>query len=508
MNAHRLLRHLFRVVAVVPLLVASSPGHSLEFEVGLNFTACTLSDCGGIPPDTMGAVGEAHIVQLINSEFRVFRKSDGMLLQSKPDFAFWADAGLFPSFPFDPRVAYDASTQRWFALEVDDSFSPNGFLVAVSSTPDPTQGWTAFRIDSDSTDESWADFPMLGVDADGVYLSANMFTLDGFFTGLTTLVVLPKADLLAAAPGIANGTIFERVPFGDLGFSPQLTLNLDGTGGPMPIVGGFGTFIHVGAIVGPITSPTLAFLGPAGLVELPFFDGDPPNAEQPGELANIEIIDSRFTSNLVLRNGRLWGARTVRNAGRAVVEWFQFDPATRTVLQFGLIADQALDLYYPSIAVNEFEQVVISFNGSSEAQFVSIYAVAGETEGGSTTFGAPVLLKEGVGPYEIVVDGRNRWGDYSATVVDPADPRMFWTFQEWADLGNSYGTQITQIRVLADPAPCPWDLSADTQVDAADLAQLLGAWGPNPGHPADFNADDTVDAADLAQLLGAWGSCP
>ena len=45
-------------------------------------------------------------------------------------------------------------------------------------------------------------------------------------------------------------------------------------------------------------------------------------------------------------------------------------------------------------------------------------------------------------------------------------------------------------------------------VNAADLAQLLGAWGPNPGHPADFNEDNVVNAADLAQLLGAWGACP
>jgi hypothetical protein len=56
----------------------------------------------------------------------------------------------------------------------------------------------------------------------------------------------------------------------------------------------------------------------------------------------------------------------------------------------------------------------------------------------------------------------------------------------------------------------------DGQVDAADLAFLLGDWGPNPGSPADFvnsgtfmpPPDGTVDAADLAVLLGAWGPCP
>ncbi len=56
-------------------------------------------------------------------------------------------------------------------------------------------------------------------------------------------------------------------------------------------------------------------------------------------------------------------------------------------------------------------------------------------------------------------------------------------------------------------AGCTTDLTGDGTTNSADLAQLLGAWGPNPGHPADLGGDDQVDAADLAQLLGAWGPC-
>ncbi len=54
---------------------------------------------------------------------------------------------------------------------------------------------------------------------------------------------------------------------------------------------------------------------------------------------------------------------------------------------------------------------------------------------------------------------------------------------------------------------CSSDLNGDETVDAADLALLLGAWGPNPGNIADLNQDGTVNAADLALLLGAWGPC-
>lgn len=55
--------------------------------------------------------------------------------------------------------------------------------------------------------------------------------------------------------------------------------------------------------------------------------------------------------------------------------------------------------------------------------------------------------------------------------------------------------------------PCRADLTGDGVVDAADLAQLLGAWG-TAGPAGDVNGDGTVNSADLGQLLGAWGPCP
>lgn len=58
---------------------------------------------------------------------------------------------------------------------------------------------------------------------------------------------------------------------------------------------------------------------------------------------------------------------------------------------------------------------------------------------------------------------------------------------------------------LPDPA-CPGDFDADGAVGVPDLLMLLGAWGPNPGHPADF--DGEVRVPELIILLGAWGGCP
>ncbi|MBL9118733.1 MAG: lamin tail domain-containing protein [Phycisphaerae bacterium] len=60
---------------------------------------------------------------------------------------------------------------------------------------------------------------------------------------------------------------------------------------------------------------------------------------------------------------------------------------------------------------------------------------------------------------------------------------------------------------VPDECECIADLNNSGAVDGADLAILLGAWGPGPGCPADLNASGAVDGADLAILLGAWGVC-
>lgn len=237
----------------------------------------------------------------------------------------------------------------------------------------------------------------------------------------TTIVALPKKDLLTTTPAVANATIFSSLDFKTI---VQPIVNLDNTGLPVPLLSvdtspGFFKRLN---IAGKINSPRLDTSDT--LISVAEFE-PPPGALQPEPGSFLDTGDNRFSSNLILQNGTIWGVQTVGDRDHSAVRWFQIDADTNALLQEGLIADDKLDFYYGSIAVNQFNDVVIGFNGSGSSQFVSSYAVLGETNSGITTFGNPLLLKAGVDNYY-----GGSWGDYSATVRDPSDPFRFWTFQE------------------------------------------------------------------------------
>ena len=67
--------------------------------------------------------------------------------------------------------------------------------------------------------------------------------------------------------------------------------------------------------------------------------------------------------------------------------------------------------------------------------YPSAYGIVGTTNGGVTTFGQVAQYAAGTDNSFFSYAGLNRFGDYSATVVDPdpSNPNRFWTIQEVAE---------------------------------------------------------------------------
>lgn len=442
-----------------PFLSPPAARCAITVQIGQNFTASTLFvDIFETPPDSDGAIGPNHFVQFINGRFSVFDKANGTKVLDLTDAAFWNNAGVSTAgFNIsDPRIIYDPLSQRWFAAQIDfnaSSLRNNRFLVAVSVTQDPTGVWKGVAFQADPGG-NFADFPSLGLDANGVYLGANMFDSSENLLGVL-LTSIPKADLLQATPTAIRRTTSGLMSIGSRGFSLQPAINFSRTHAAEPVlaVENDGTdflthtilksFLVVGATNAGATFTTNTDI-PVPAYNVPL---DPP---QPNGRSNLADGDLRMGASVYQVGDILYAVHGTQLNSRAAIRWYKIRAGDFSVLQSGTISDTNLHLFYPSIAANASGYAVIGFNGCSANTFVSSYAVAGETINGTTSFGSLILLKAGVANYERLSSGESRWGDYSTTSVDPVIPNHFWTIQEYVSSANIWSTQVTELQICPD----------------------------------------------------------
>jgi hypothetical protein len=396
-----------------------------------------------IPPDTMGAVGPNHLVSILNSDFGVFDKS-GTLLQKVPLQTFWrslgTEAGEPADFPFDPKILYDQHSGRFVAITLGGTSAPGSWvMIAVSSSSDPTGAWSKWAIDADRDNNlqefnNSADFPGLGVDAFNVYVTANMFS--GAGVGQYSKVwVIPKAQLLAGS-NLVTWFEFRDPPGSDFTMQPAHTFGtpdaeyflFEGSTNRLAVAwmdNTSGTPVWHFPLQVPVTPYT----------STSFLAGAP----QSGNDNTIDTSDTRLL-NVVYRNGALWTVHTVSGPAttKTEVAWYRIDPSAGTILSQGRISDPTRWYYYPSIGINQNDVAAIGFSGSSSTEYAGGYYTVIRPPYGTAD---PVsLLKSGEAPYyktgqTIGIPGGgtdNRWGDFSATVVDPTDNVTFWTLQEYA----------------------------------------------------------------------------
>jgi hypothetical protein len=419
---------------------------------GRNFLANSLATAGSRPPDTMGSVGRDYFVELINRRYSVYRKSDGVKVQdmSLNDFATGAGAA-FVGDVFDPRVLFDPHSNRWFGVTVDNARNPNSFQIFVSKTSDPTAGWRGFSVDSDTDNSHWADFPMLGLNGSHVTVSAFMPGL-GSGVDRTGVLVMDKAGLLSDNPSAASRYLLQDLPTADTGTHPHSIWDMNNTAeNPSFISTQTNTnirFLTATASPAPAISTSanvsVAFMSP------------PVTANQPGTKANLHAGDIRFSSYAVERGSEIWAVQCITSLSKPALQWWRFNSQTKAVISSGIINDQFLAMFYPSIAVNDFGEVMIGFSSTSSTQFVSASYVMGTVSGNSVTFGGIQTYHTGVSDYEFFdLSGRNRWGDYSATNIDPCDPSTFWTIQQYVDATDSWATRVGEF-IRPRPGEVRW----------------------------------------------------
>ncbi|MEM6673968.1 MAG: hypothetical protein AAF726_14075 [Planctomycetota bacterium] len=393
------------------------------------FRGPRLGDTGAnsVPPDTCGAAGRDFFVAAVNSNLSVYDKVTNNRVLNVSLQSFWgASVG-------DPRVAYDFANDRWVVIATPFN---NQIFLAYSLTNDPTGAWfkTSFNAAQGSDSGRWVDYPTLGVDSRGIFIAAFMVGSPARMT----IFAIDKAPLLNSPASIGtitafrnlnfDGAIQHAVQYTDPGVSYLVSTRVSGT-------------LRLRTISPPMTNPTLMtqIINGAGSYT------NPPDAPALGSTVNVDTADTRLM-NAVYIDGSIWTAHCVRSQGRAAAKWYEIDPVTRNVTQNGIVNDPSLHFYYPSIAADADGSVVMGFSGSDATIFPSAYFTGRISSDAPGQMGPPVLFSAGAGPYTITDGfGRNRWGDYSVTSLDPVDG-TFWTIQERTRTGtNRWTTRICQV---------------------------------------------------------------
>lgn len=395
------------------------------------------------PPDTHGAVGAAEYVEVTNSHITIYDKTNPVNLTSTTLAAFF---GYFTQGLFDPRVVYDTTWNRWTVIADAFPESPTVqyLLVAISTTSSAFGSFSVYAVNVTFNAGDFWDFPQLGMDQDAVIFTANVFDSNGNLRG---------ADMFAVAKArLYNG----------LGFSVPLFTGLVSTLAPSIVLDQnpntyliaappSGSALQLYALTNSSRPTAMTLAGPVDIAVDPY--DMPPPAPQPGlgdQSDNIDTGDSRFVNASTQIGDSLWQTHTVMLSNWAAPKFYQINTSTNSVVQSGFyFASDTSNDFNASIAANANNDVFVTWSSvDSPAGINAQVRFAGSVGVGGASF-APGAGSALVGSNSAVTGdfdprfGLQRWGDYSAVTIDPANIVQAWLVNEKindpADWGSGIG---------------------------------------------------------------------
>jgi len=437
-----------------PSTIPAEPfgGDPEPFSRGRDLGFIGVTNTGWTPPDPHLAVGPQHLALVTNGAIAFYQKDGTLLFQDELEdaYGFWGVEGA-TGMVFDPEVLYDPHSNRFMAMACErTNDNRSKFLLAVSSNADPMNAWHRWRFDVTALAGNDIDSPNLAVDAQAVYLSSDHFSPNKYL-----VYILDKASVLSGGTPTPRSLLVT----GSHSFGLPVTYDADAPAQYMieAFESSSNSTVRFHAITDPLGTPQRV----TATLAVPTYTmpEDPP---QKGTSIRPEVFEARFWS-CVYRNGSLWAVHH-HGSSRVRARWYEFAMnnwpvgGTPELVQYGEIdPGTPVRTFFPSIWVDNVGNAAIVCSRSSAQEYISIwYAVrlAGDPPG---TFGPLTFVKSSSGPYTFAA----RWGDYSGTSDDPAQPGAFWFHHEYAPTSTSWNTWIAQTVLetlqleMVDPAPVP-----------------------------------------------------
>lgn len=468
------------------------PGTLLQSFDGINAIQNESTAFPLEPPDEGLGAGNGFVANFVNVTGGIY-STDGQLLAGPfflNDF-FGESASANTS---DPRVYYDASTHTWIATILEYDITGQGTIggsrvdVAASQSSDPTGAWNLYQIDTTNLNHGGcpclADYPILGVDSQNVYISTNEFnTTESAFNG-AQLYALSKSQLVAGQSTV-NTVVFQNLsidgapafhvqPANEYGSSNAewLMSSLDPNGTSNNQIGVWAVTNESSVTSGQGT-PTLS----SRVINSQLY-AFPPDAKNPkGTCSACNSGAGAPTTGLVQTdwdamqetqyiNGQLVGALNtgVNIAGdthtRTGAAWFVVHPslngaavgANTHVVHQGILAVQGEYMLYPHINMTGNGAMAVTFTLGGKTTYLSAgYSVARA----GRSFKLVKLAAAGTGPDNgftgtTQYGGANRWGDYSNGEIIPGTNKLWLATQYIPNNGGAYtnwGNRIFELRL-------------------------------------------------------------
>ncbi len=391
------------------------------------------------PPDTHGAVGTTHFVQVTNSHIDMWTRQNTAALPLAKSVTLATFFGYTAQTLFDPRVVYDSTWNRWIvtAEAFAESATVQRFFIGISTSADPTGSFFIYNLNVNffGNNNFW-DFPQLGMDQDAVLITANIFN------GNTSL----GADFFAVAKArLYNG----------LGFSVPIFTGLVGTLAP-PIVRdqNSSTFLIAAPPSGTtfskytVTNTSRAGISLTGPVSItvPSYSV-PPSAHQPGTTKLLDTSDSRFVNASTQSGNDLWQTHTIALGSFPSPKFYRLNTSANTVSQSGFyFASGTSDDFNASIAANDGGDCFVTWTSTdaSAGRNAQVRA-SGKLSAGAGIAAGPTISTSPTF-YHPSSDNPERWGDYSAVTTDPLNAANAWLVNEKVNSGGLlWGSRIVRI---------------------------------------------------------------
>ena len=479
----------------------SNPVLGTHFE-GLNLFNQRFANGGNQftvePPDQALCAGNGFVLESVNDVLQIYH-SDGTPATGVIDLNTFYNypAAIVRSGPnagqrgpsiTDPVCLYDQAIGRFVhvVLTLDhvgltaSLTGTNHLDIAVSDTGDPTGSWKIFKlpVQNNGTQDTpdhhcgsgfcLGDYPHIGADANGIYLTTNEFAFSGPGFYGSQVYGIGHAALTG---GTGSAVLFNTLGLGPDGggftvWPAQSTANQFDTtnGGTEYFLSSRAVFSDDGTSTSILqwtmtNTSSLNSASPSPSLDVTAIGVDqyavPPRAKQPAGNRPLSecLADLVFACNTTIAginshnnstfgppngslnsndsrmqqvtyaNGKLWGALdTAVDVGsqRAGIAYYIINPIMDTVVVQGQAGVAGSDLTYPAIGATPSGRAVIAFTLTGDSTYPSAaYAGLDALVG----MGSIQVAAAGAGPwdgftsYVVFGSGRPRWGDYGAAAV-------------------------------------------------------------------------------------------